>query len=235
MRNKNLLTGVFLALWLSVPMTSTADTTVADVDVGAKCGQCHDMADPAGQASEDWIRRLAAIGSADRLSPEEQTEVLGFLRHHGWETTQLVAMAADRHLFDEKCSLCHSANRVFLEALDEAALRGVVERMRQREPRWISPGEADRIVRFLLDEAPGVRKPAHLALDGAPAHELYRVRCSGCHNLERVYLYLEATAGTSLSWGPMVERMRQKAPGWMSEDEAAKILAYLRSIQPVMR
>ena len=55
------------------------------------------------------------------------------------------------------------------------------------------------------------------------AVDVFRVRCGACHTLERVYQYLE-THGSKAEWPLLVERMRLKAPEWISETEAVLIL-----------
>lgn len=68
----------------------------------------------------------------------------------------------------------------------------------------------------------------------APA-EIFAVRCSACHTLERVFLNLSKAENVADFWSHTVSRMRGKAPQWMSEADAAEILDYLRSLSPVSK
>jgi mono/diheme cytochrome c family protein len=141
-------------------------------------------------------------------------------------------MAGDRNLFEEKCSLCHSADRAFIRQLSPDELRTTLERMRTRAPDWISESQLQTIITFLERGAPGVHKPEHKIVS-ADASDVFRVRCSACHTLERIYLYLETHRADS-QWPALVERMRLKAPEWISQPEAKLITDYLSAQKPLL-
>ena len=204
--------------------------SIPQLDLDRRCGQCHDVT--GDLTTERWMQRLKELGPIDKLTPEQQKEALGLLRHHGWEIDEIVRMAADRNLFEEKCSLCHSADRAFIRELTPEQRRATLERMRTRAPDWISEPQLQTILAFLERGAPGVHKPEHKIVSTDPANA-FRVRCAACHTLERAYLYLETHRGDT-QWSPLVERMRLKAPEWISEPEAKLISEYLSAQKPLL-
>ena len=221
---------ICLALGMLACGTLRAAEPVPQLDLDRRCGQCHDAS---GDLTTDrWLQRLKELGPIDKLTPEQQKEALGLLRHHGWEINEIVQMAADRNLFEEKCSLCHSADRAFIRKLTSDERRVTLERMRARAPDWISETQLQTILAFLERGAPGVPKPEHKLVSAEPV-DVFRVRCSACHTLERAFLYLE-THRDETQWPPLVERMRQKAPEWISESEAALITTYLSQQKPLL-
>lgn len=231
---KNRLMGA-IALVLTGGFLQTAAFAIdlKTLDLEKRCGQCHDVADNALHGTENWLERLQSMGARENLGATERAEVVEFLRYHGWEVNQILAMASERHLFEEKCGLCHATERVFVRDLDREQLRATVERMRLRAPQWISPEESETIVAFLEAGARGVQRPEHRFVDDAEPAEVFRERCAGCHPLERAYLYLETELDPH--WPLLVARMRAKAPEWISEAEAQQIVRYLSSLQPQLR
>ncbi len=194
-----------------------------------RCGQCHNEDDPAGPASTQWLTGV------DRplveLTTQQKQSVLRFVQHHGPDAVEKVSVARDRALFEEKCNLCHSANRIFVETLTPGERRDVVARMQLRAPDWMSPREMEIILNYLDKGAPGAARPGEGVHAFTPP-ELFRERCSNCHELERVYLYLDKGQQTPDSWALLVARMRAKAPDLINDEEGEKILNYIRSLEP---
>ena len=60
------------------------------------------------------------------------------------------------------------------------------------------------------------------------ATAIYFQRCSGCHELDRVYARVKAERDRPAAWMHVVTRMRGKAPSWISAAEAERIITYLR-------
>ncbi|MDX1569773.1 MAG: cytochrome c [Xanthomonadales bacterium] len=195
-----------------------------------RCGQCHQLSDPNVQVPQAWLERLGGQGTLDQLSAEEQRQLLSFFQHHGQETSAIVAMARDRRLFEEKCSLCHNPNRVFIQTLTDDQLAAIIERMRARAPDWISREEARTIYDFLEAGAPGESRILRQEFPN-DNKGLYRNRCSACHTLERVYLMLERDRERA-QWALTVKRMQARAPEWITDEEADRITAYLETLEP---
>lgn len=225
-----LLAAVLLA-W--VPASGWAAKTGEEV-FKANCGRCHSLPDPQKLTSEEWVVRLEMMAPMARLGKEEKTKVLGFLQEHSKKAAQVVSMARERKVFEEKCSLCHTPDRIFLEPLTPESRRHIVLRMRERAPEgWITEEDAHEILEYLAHGAPEAKKPQRKEVKGK-APEVFRERCSGCHTLERVYLELEESKekGKAAPWMHIVKRMREKAPEWISADEAEQIVKYLQTLKP---
>ena len=202
-----------------------------------RCGQCHALPSPEKLSSEEWVLRLEMMAPMAGLKKKQKSEVLSFLQSHSKKASTLVSMSRERKLFEDKCSLCHSSQRVFLEPLTPESRRHIVLRMQERASDWISPQEAERILAYLDQGAPGIKKPKKKKINGG-TDAVFRERCTGCHSLERIYLELEEhkqLAGKSAGWMHIVKRMREKAPDWMTSKEAEKIVKYLSSLKPVMK
>jgi hypothetical protein len=212
-------------------MSVRAEETATPLELDRPCSECH----RAGGVlvSEDWLTQFKELGPLDKLTLEQQKAVLGLLRHHGSELTLITQSEGDRKLFMEKCSMCHSSDRAFIRELTPDQRRVTLERMRARAPEWLSEAQIQTILAFLEGGAPGVRKPEH-KLVGAEPVNVFRVRCGACHTLERAYLYLE-THGSNTEWPPLVERMRLKAPGWISPTESELIIDYLKAQKPLLQ
>ena len=232
----------WLGLMLAAAVFFFAATVVWAEEPGEKlfkkrCSQCHTLPSPDKLTSEEWVPRLDMMAPMAGLKKEQKIEVLNFLQGHSKKASTLVSMSRERQLFEEKCSLCHSPQRVFLQPLTRESRHHIVLRMQERASGWISPQEAERILAYLDQGAPGIKKPERKKINGGAA-AVFRERCTGCHSLERIYLELEQhtqLAGKSAGWMHIVKRMREKAPDWMTAKEAGQIVKYLSSLKPVMK
>jgi mono/diheme cytochrome c family protein len=52
---------------------------------------------------------------------------------------------------------------------------------------------------------------------------LFEMKCSVCHGIDRAMVHKE----TKEKWASIIKEMQAKKVGWISEDEAAKIVDYL--------
>ncbi|MDH3587826.1 MAG: hypothetical protein OEQ74_00335 [Gammaproteobacteria bacterium] len=202
------------------------------LDLERNCADCHEVATPGGLTGADWLARMRAMGPVESLDAKQRSEAVDFLRHHGSDVNQILSVTDERYLFEEKCGLCHSVQRVFIKPMDTNQLRDVIKRMRKRAPQWLSKDEVKTIVGFMAAGARGVARPEHNAISGGP-EEVFRGRCAGCHPLERSYLYLETELDPA--WALLVKRMQLKAPDWISDDEASKVVEYLSGLKPQLR
>ena len=81
----------------------------------------------------------------------------------------------------------------------------------------------------LMRELHELAVPAILEGDSARGPELLEVKCARCHTHERIYDHDE----TRSWWGGTVRRMQREAGwAWLSDDEAAAIVAYLSERRP---
>ncbi|HEB27002.1 MAG TPA: hypothetical protein ENI05_04395 [Porticoccus sp.] len=218
----------FLGLTVSSIVYSQTDSDPTAFE--KRCGQCHKLDGATELVPLAWLERLGKMGSVVDLSDEEQAEVLSFFQHHNQRAAKVVAMTLERQLFEKKCSLCHSPDRVFIQTMEQEQLQAIVKRMQSRVPDWISDQDASVILRYLLEGAPGGKRLVRKEVEGGP-EIVFRKRCSACHTLERVYLYLDSM-GQKPPWEAVVKRMQGRAPTWISEKEAQQILGYLRTLKP---
>lgn len=70
------------------------------------------------------------------------------------ETTEKFQYKAPQFLYEEKCSKCHTLERVFVEPKTEIEWRICVARMMEKSPLWITTEEGARII----DEIMGGKK-----------------------------------------------------------------------------
>lgn len=76
----------------------------------------------------------------------------------------------------------------------------------------------------LMNELNQLAVPAILAGDPAPGPELLQVKCARCHNHERIYDHDRDRDW----WAGTVRRMQREAGWqWLTDDEAASVVAYL--------
>jgi mono/diheme cytochrome c family protein len=197
-----------------------------------RCGQCHKLDQAERLVPAEWVARVSKMGSVVDLKPEEQAEVLSFFQHHGQEASRLISMARERRVFLDKCGLCHNPNRIFLQPFEGTALRATIDRMQKRAPELISDDDVDTVISYIESGAEGNILLEREEATGSPA-EVFRVRCSSCHTLERSFLKLERE-GDRVQWVPTVRRMQARAPQWISDQEAESIIAYLESLKPLM-
>lgn len=199
-----------------------------------RCSQCHALPTPEKLSSEEWVLRLEAMAPMAGLKKKQKQSVLAYLQDHSKQAITIVSMAKEKKVFEDKCGLCHTPERVFFEKLNPNSRRHIVLRMQERSGNWISTGDAAEILEYLNHGAPGFKKPARKPVKGG-AEAVFRKRCSACHSLERVYLELEESKekGDTVAWLHIVKRMREKSADWLTQAEAKQIVQYLSKLKAV--
>lgn len=213
-------------------LTTAASPAVPDGQAlfEKRCGACHKLPDPAQPPDVGWERQLEIMAPLARLQGGQKQDVIDYLLSHTRDASMDAALEEDRLLFEEKCSRCHSLERVLLSRLDEDELRHVVVRMQNRSGTdWISDDDVERVLAY-LEQAPSAFTPPMDVPDDASPEQIFAVRCSACHTLERVFLSMDESKPSAEFWSHTISRMRGKAPQWMSESEANKVIEYLQSI-----
>ena len=213
----------------------SVSTASADADAGQnlfekRCSACHKLPDSGQPPSKGWTAQLELMAPLARLKKDQKQSVLDYLTSHSQQETMTAALDEDRLLFETKCSRCHTLDRVLLMPLEGESLRHVVNRMQSRSGTdWLSDQDVERVLAYL---GAVQRGPDQFAQLNGPtsAADIFALRCSGCHTLERVFLSLDEAENVEDFWSHTVSRMRGKAPQWMSDTDAAEILEYLRSL-----
>lgn len=216
-------------LW---PFAARAGVTEGEAVFNKKCHACHKLPDPSSPPDVGWSTTLKKMARFAGLKSKQKADVLAFLQSHNKAATRTVALAQDRALFEQKCSRCHTPERVFLAMPDTNTLRHIVERMRSFQSDWISEADAETIVNYIAVAV--ATKQAELVdvvlTEPASPSDAFVQRCTGCHTLERIFLKLENEG--QVDWNHVVARMEKKAPEWIDSEEAELILAFLEALTP---
>lgn len=199
-----------------------------------RCSKCHALPSPEKLTSGEWVTRLDMMAPMAGLRKKQKIEVLEYLQSHSKKASTLVSMSREKRLFEEKCTLCHTTDRVFLMPLTKESRRHIVLRMQERVPDWITPEEAHDILTYLDKGAPGASKPKQKIVTGGP-QEIFRTRCSACHQLDRVFYEFDKHRFMAGGWMHIVKRMREKAPDWMTDKEAKQIVKFLDTLKPLKK
>lgn len=195
-----------------------------------RCALCHQLPDPAHVPPEGWEKRMDMMAPLARLKKKQKADVLQYLQDHVKEEVMEAVAMQDRALVEEKCSTCHSLGRVALESFDGDAGRHVLDRMQSYAGTdLISEDEMKRILSYLRNEKELVQLAS--PLKGATTEQIFRVRCSACHTLERVIRLIGTNKAADASWVHIVSRMQSKAPEWITPEESAQLLAYIQSLE----
>lgn len=199
-----------------------------------RCAACHKLPNLENQPAVGWERQLDMMAPLARLKRDQKRDVLTYIMSHTRNAAMDAALEEDRALFENKCSRCHTLDRILLSELNGDDLRHVVNRMQNRSGTdWLSDQEVERVLAYLADVPREMASSARIAGDASP-EQLFLTRCSACHSLERIFSNMKAANGDATEfWSHTVSRMRSKAPQWMSDEEASEILDYLRSMDPV--
>ena len=194
-----------------------------------RCSACHKLPDPEQPPPEGWAEKLELMAPLARLKADQKQTVLDYLLSHTRQAAMNAALDDDRELFESKCSRCHTVDRVLLSPLRGESLRHVVNRMQSRSGTdWLSDQDVERVLGY-LDSAPREATRPDALGGNANAAEIFEVRCSACHTLERIFRKLDDDANGPTRWSHTISRMREKAPQWMTETEAGQILEYLQA------
>ncbi|MDO8141224.1 MAG: hypothetical protein Q6358_06955 [Candidatus Brocadiales bacterium] len=125
-----------------------------------------------------------------------------------------------RFLYEEKCSKCHTLERVFAEPKTENEWQVCVNRMMKKNKFWITEEDGAQIV----DEIVGKRKDIIALVPQkkkyADTQVLFIDRCTKCHTTARI-LNKDKTRD---EWVETILRMRDNAPD-LFLDEDIPILA----------
>ena len=219
---------VILTLVVATSM-ARSETTAGQGLFEKRCSACHKLPDPGQPPPLGWDAQLKLMAPLARLKGDQQQSVLAYLTSHSQQAAMTASLDEDRMFFEQKCSRCHSLERILLNPLGGDALQHVVSRMQNRSGTdWLSDGDVRRVLTYLETVPRGVADISP-ASNGAGPEEVFANRCSACHTLERVFKALSDESNVADFWGHTVSRMRGKAPQWLSEDEASEILDFLRS------
>jgi mono/diheme cytochrome c family protein len=197
----------------------------------ARCSQCHEVSELGELSAEEWVRRLTALRQDPGPTSDAQPDLLAYLVEHSRKAETMISMVEEKRLFEQSCGKCHPSARIFMMTLSPEQRRHVIRRMREHwdvGASWITTQDAERILAYVEQTIANGKQPEPGDIAGG-SKQVFRERCATCHNLERVYRQVGQERGKAAAWVHMVNRMRAKAPEWISEQEAQQIVDYLRS------
>lgn len=194
-----------------------------------RCIACHQLPDINSPPSEGWAKRLEQMAPLAKLKGQQRDAILKYLSSHVQETTKRASLEDDRIFFEQKCSRCHTLDRIFLEPLTDESRRHVLYRMQTRSGTdWLSDEDVERVLDYLSRAKPDAPTPAELSED-ADSAEIFAARCKACHSMERISIHLGPDHEMKMDWSHVVNRMRGKSPQWITDAESQKIIEYLET------
>ncbi len=221
---------VCLGLMLIVPAAWSASVD-GQALFEKRCAACHQLPDIDNPPPEGWAQRLEQMAPLAKLKSQQKDAVLTYLISHVRQTSMNASLEEDKAFFEQKCSRCHSLDRIFLEPLTDESMRHVVNRMQARSGTdWLSDEDVERVLNYLSSATLDVPTPPALVA-GTGADEIFAARCQACHSMERISVYLGPNAA-EMDWSHVVSRMRGKAPQWITDAESQQIIDYLQSLSP---
>ena len=138
---------------------------------------------------------------------------------------------APQFLYEEKCSKCHTLERIFAEPKTENEWKICITRMMEKSPLWITTEEGAKID----DEIVHGRKETIVATSQpkkyADVQVLFIDRCTRCHTISRILKQNK----TREEWQETVLRMRENAPELFLDEDIPVLTEYLSERGKMMR
>ncbi len=127
-----------------------------------------------------------------------------------------------RKVVQQKCSTCHSLERVYAYVKTEDGWRNYVSRMRAKDPAILSDQEVLQAVGYLVK---------NLGIDDAKMDvelgmRIILEKCHKCHTLERIFTFKK----THVEWAKTIELMRSFDPNLLNNSEARQVNYYLSEV-----
>lgn len=128
-----------------------------------------------------------------------------------------------RFLYEDKCSKCHTLERIFAEPKTENEWRICVTRMMRKTPLWITPEESAQIIEEIIGTRKDVIIPHSVEKTYHKAELLFIDRCTKCHTLTQIL----NKDKTREEWHETVLRMRDNAPELFREEDIKILVDYI--------
>lgn len=211
MKGKRLLICMFLyhfiisdGLMAQGPAGSANSTHLVDV----KCSKCHTLKRvflmPRSESEWRDVVEEMMDKNPEWISPEEAQHIIGEILTTWSERAEATIRERReyedaRFLFIDRCTLCHSINRVLLKDKTAEEWKKTVEKMRSGAKEYITEEDAERIANFLSERGEILKEDA-----GAT---IFVARCLICHPGERILLETHTRTG----WEKIVKEMQKIA------------------------
>ena len=136
-----------------------------------------------------------------------------------------------KFLYEEKCSKCHTLERVFKDVKTADEWKACVTEMMRKSPLWITPEESAQIADEIIDmkEDSIVAKSQKRKYDNSMV--LFIDRCTRCHSANRILNQNK----TREEWRDTVVRMRDNAPELFFRGDIRAIVDLLAERSKVMK
>ncbi|MFQ5956298.1 MAG: hypothetical protein ACE5KK_00815 [Candidatus Brocadiales bacterium] len=186
----------------------TIDLTRKPILVDVKCSRCHTLKRVfvVPRPVDEWRDVVEEMMDKNPqwISPEEAKQIVSEIVGTWPERVQ--AMTSERQeyedarlLFVDRCTLCHSINRILLKDKTAEEWRETVERMRSEAEEYITTKDAERIAHFLSERAHVLKEDV--------GGTIFVAKCLICHPGERILLETHDRAG----WERIVKEMQDIA------------------------
>lgn len=193
-----------------VPPAAQASPTPAGrpLLIDVKCSKCHTLKRVfiTPRSVEEWRDIVEEMMDKNQqwISPEEAQQIVDEIINTWPERVQALTgerkyYEDSRFLFIDRCTLCHSVNRILLKNKTAEEWKETVERMRSEAGDYITREDAERIARFLSERADVLKEDA--------GGNIFVAKCLICHPGEQILLETHDKAG----WEEIVKKMQNIA------------------------
>lgn len=140
--------------------------------------------------------------------------------------TELLDESLGRQVVNQRCSKCHTLERIYRAFKSEEGWTTTINRMVERDPS-ISDFDIKQAIYFLTNRQNKMVKDDQAKLQKAIGMSIMETKCSVCHNLDRI---IQADKDQE-QWQSTIDRMIKNSgdPGYLSEQEKEELLNYLLS------
>ena len=128
-----------------------------------------------------------------------------------------------KFLYEEKCSKCHTLDRVFADLKTEEEWRSCVARMMRKNPLWITPEDSEHIIQEIFKVRGDIISQMPQKKRFKNARLLFIDRCTKCHQVDRILNQVK----TREEWKETVLRMRDNAPELFYHNDVSIIANFL--------
>ena len=182
------------------------------------CGQCHYRFRPfnynlTAGIWEETVERMSRHAAVTRtpFPSDKQGDLIRFLK--------AVRSYSDRRLLRSKCYTCHIPFRMFERMRTRSEWGLIIDRIRKRNPFYITPRQAEQLVEYLSSRKKWTRKdpePGTREFNEFQIALSFEKKCGICHTLDILFL---PHIGLK-DWEEVLIRMGGKEPDMLSPTEA---------------
>lgn len=125
-------------------------------------------------------------------------------------------------VIQQRCSTCHSLERVYASVKTEDDWRNYIKRIRTKEPAILNNQEALQVLGYLVKNL-GIDDTK---MDVQIGMKIILEKCHKCHTLERIF----TSKKTLADWAKTIELMRSFDPYLLNDSEARQVNYYLDKV-----